>query len=58
MPDLLRPIEEHDIPMRPRHVPDVRRPHHGVPYMPEASREAHSTLLAYSVHLYTLVTIL
>lgn len=46
VPHLPRPAEEHDLPVRARHVPDVRRPHHRVPHLPQAGREANTALLA------------
>lgn len=39
------PFKEHDLPMRSRYVPDVRRPDVGVSDMPEGSRQAYFTLL-------------
>lgn len=45
MPDLPRPAQEHDIPVRARDVPDVRRPHHRVSHLSQAGREADPTLL-------------
>ncbi|KAG6439873.1 hypothetical protein O3G_MSEX001164, partial [Manduca sexta] len=46
VPDMPGPAEEHDLPVRARHVPDVRRPHHRVSHLPQAGREAHPPLLA------------
>lgn len=45
MPDLPGPAQEHDLPMRPRDVPDVRRPDRRLPHLPQAGRETHPTLL-------------
>ncbi len=36
---------QHDLPVRPRHVPNVRRSHVRVPHLPQSRREAHSPLL-------------
>lgn len=49
MPYLPGPAEKHDLPLRARHVPDVRRPDHSVPYLPQASRETHSPLLIQTI---------
>lgn len=38
--------EEHDLPVRPWHVPNVRRPHEGVSHLPQRHRPAHHPLLA------------
>lgn len=46
MPGVPGPAEEHDLPMRARHVPDVRRPHRRVPHLPQAGREADPALLS------------
>lgn len=45
VPDLPGPAQEHDIPVRARHVPDVWRPHRRLPHLPQAGREAHPALL-------------
>lgn len=46
MPGVPGPAEEHDLPVRARHVPDVRRPHRRVPHLPQAGREANPALLS------------
>lgn len=46
MSDLPGPAEEHDLPVRARHVPDVRRPDHRVPHLQEAGREADPAVLS------------
>lgn len=43
--DLPGPAEEHDLPVRARHVSDVRGPHHRVSHLSQAGREAHLAVL-------------
>jgi hypothetical protein len=39
------PIAQHDLPLRSRNVPNVRRSHVRVPDLPEGSRKTHPALL-------------
>lgn len=39
------PAEEHDLPVRPRHLPAVRRPNERVPHLPQSHRAPHPPLL-------------
>nr|CAD7413656.1 unnamed protein product [Timema poppensis] len=47
---LLGPTEKHDLSLWTRHVPNVRRSHVGVSYLPETSREEDPPLLKLSKH--------
>ena len=45
VPRVSGPAEEHDIFVRPRHLPDVRRQDGRVPYLPQTCRETNPRLL-------------
>ena len=45
LPGVHGSTEEHDIPVRPRHVPDVRRSDARVPHLPQTDREEDPALL-------------
>lgn len=45
MPDMFGPPQEHDIPVRPRYVPNVRRSHYRVSHLSQTSRETYTALL-------------
>lgn len=52
LPGVHGPSEEHDIPVRPRHLPDVRRPDARVSDLPEADREANPSVLRFGIYSY------
>ena len=45
VPGVPGPSEEHDLPLRARDLPDVRRPHVRVPHLPQDRRAPHPPLL-------------